>query len=46
MNELGNNFTEKNSVFLSANHVLTIPSCHINSMTWFRADRTRLCWMK
>lgn len=44
--ELGNNFTEKNSIFLNDNHVLTNPSCEINSMIWFKADITRLFWMK
>lgn len=37
--ELGNNFGEKNSIFLNDNHVLTNPSCEINSMIWFEALR-------
>lgn len=37
--ELGNNFAEKNSIFLNDNHVLTNPSCEINSMIWFKALR-------
>lgn len=44
--ELGNNFTEKNSIFLNGNRVLTNPSCEVNSMIWFKADVTRLFWVK
>lgn len=37
--ELENNFAEKNFIFLNDNHVLTNPSCEINSMIWFKVLR-------
>ena len=39
-------FTEENSVPLNGNYGLTNPSCKINNMTCFRADRTRPSWIK
>lgn len=45
--ELGNNFIEKNFVFLNGNYYFFINlSCKINNMVWFKVDIIRFFWMK